>query len=467
MRRRKLSAPVFCVAFTAVYLVVDILISFASIEIAYFVRLDLFAPGLYRPSKENYLILEAIFTILIVYFNKQNGLYMPQRGQAAIDIVFNVLKSVLYSSLALLALLFFYREFSYARLIMLAGVLFAVILISLGRIVVGSIEKAMLRRGHGQKRLLIIGTGGAFKTIVARLAHNPELGFHVVGYLEEESGKELANIPLAGNIDEIEELIILKDIDILIVTLEPEYHYLMKQIVDLCDRRRIECMLAPNMMELLVGPRMYEEVCGVPLIRVHGIRMRGVNALVKRAMDIVVSAAALIILAPLLLIIAVIIRIESPGPVFYSQKRVGLDGSIIWMIKFRSMRTDAETNAGPGWSAEGDARVTRFGSFLRKFSLDELPQFFNVFGGGMSLVGPRPERPYFVEKFDRDIPRYMERHKVKSGMTGWAQVNGLRGDTSIEERVRYDLYYIENWSVWFDIKIMILTIVDIFGELRR
>lgn len=467
MRRKKLSAPVFHAIFVTACLVADVLFSLFAMEAAYFLRLDVMAPQLYRPSKENYYLLALIFTILLVYFNNQHGLYKPQRGQSAIDIVFNVVKSVFFSSLALLALLFFYRDFSYARLIMIVAMVLAAVLISAARIMIYSIERSMLRGGHGQKRLLLIGTGGAFASIVERLAHRPELGYRAVGYLEEEHGKELARIPLAGNIDEIEEIIVLKDIDVLIVTLESGYHYLMREIVDICDRRGLECLLAPDMMELLVGPRLYEEVCGVPLIRMHGIRIRGLNAFMKRTLDLSVSGFTLFVLSPLFAVIALLVKLESPGPVFYTQKRVGLDGGIIWMTKFRSMRIDAETNTGPGWSTNSDSRVTRLGGLLRKFSLDELPQFFNVLRGDMSLVGPRPERPYFVEKFDRNIPRYMERHKVKAGMTGWAQVNGLRGDTSIEDRVRYDLYYIENWSVWFDLKIMILTVFDILSELKR
>jgi len=166
-----------------------------------------------------------------------------------------------------------------------------------------------------------------------------------------------------------------------------------------------------------------------------------------------------------MMLIGIAIRLDSPGPVFYMQKRVGLDGRVFWMYKFRSMRTNVESSEGPGWSRDQDPRITRLGMILRKMSLDELPQIFNVLRGEMSLVGPRPERPYFVEQFEKDVPRYMQRHRAKAGMTGWAQVNGLRGDTSIEERVQYDLYYIENWSMGFDIKIMILTAVDILKEI--
>jgi len=184
-------------------------------------------------------------------------------------------------------------------------------------------------------------------------------------------------------------------------------------------------------------------------------------------MDIAISMPSLIALSPFFFLVAVLIRMDSPGPIFYMQKRVGMDGRVFWMFKFRTMKADAEAESGPGWSKEEDPRVTRLGDMLRKSSLDEVPQLINVLKGEMSLVGPRPERPFYVEKFEKGIPRYMERHKVKSGMSGWAQVNGLRGDTSISERLQYDLYYIENWSIWFDLKIVILTIFDILATVKN
>ncbi|MBC7262104.1 MAG: exopolysaccharide biosynthesis polyprenyl glycosylphosphotransferase [Chloroflexi bacterium] len=218
------------------------------------------------------------------------------------------------------------------------------------------------------------------------------------------------------------------------------------------------------MFQIIASEISIDDLNGLPLLTVRDVALRGWRLAVKRAMDIVVSAATLILLSPLMLLIALLIKLDSPGPVFYTQERMGLDAKPFQILKFRSMRVDAEQQTGPVWATRNDPRVTRLGAFIRRYSLDELPQFINVLLGDMSLVGPRPERPVFVEQFRQIVPRYMERHKEKAGITGWAQVNGLRGDTSIVERTKYDLWYIENWSLLLDIKILIKTFFNIFRD---
>jgi exopolysaccharide biosynthesis polyprenyl glycosylphosphotransferase len=203
---------------------------------------------------------------------------------------------------------------------------------------------------------------------------------------------------------------------------------------------------------------------GLPLLTVRDIALRGWRLALKRVVDIVGSAAALVLFSPIMMLVAVLVKLDSPGPVFYAQERMGLDTKSFMMFKFRSMRPDAEVETGPVWATENDPRRTRIGTFIRRFSIDELPQLINVFIGEMSLVGPRPERPVFVEQFKKSIPRYMDRHQEKSGMTGWAQVNGLRGDTSIIERTKYDLWYIENWSLLLDFKILLRTFMSVFSD---
>lgn len=217
----------------------------------------------------------------------------------------------------------------------------------------------------------------------------------------------------------------------------------------------------PDLFQIMAAEVAISDLDGLPMLSVRDVALRGWKRSVKRAMDIAVSAAGLVILSPVLMLIAALIRLESKGPVFYAQERVGLDGKPFPMLKFRSMRVDAEQQSGPVWATADDPRRTRFGSILRRTSLDELPQLINVLLGEMSLVGPRPERPVFVEQFRQVVPRYMERHAEKAGMTGWAQVNGLRGDTSIVERTKYDLYYVENWSLLFDLKIIVRTFINI------
>ena len=343
--------------------------------------------------------------------------------------------------------------------------LFGILLLGMERGLVLLLERALLRRGHGLKRLLLVGTGQHFRALTRAITERPDLGFAPCGYVEEGGAGKLAAIPLLGALDELESVMANHGVQQIIVTLTPEHQEAVSDIVDLCDRSGVDCLVSPNLQQMIVGAHHYDEIAGIPVIRIQGLRMRGLTAFAKRTLDLALGFLMLLILLPFMLLIALAVRLDSPGPVFYMQKRVGLDGRVFWMFKYRSMRSDAESSEGPAWSQNEDPRVTRLGMILRKMSIDELPQIFNVLRGEMSLVGPRPERPYFVEQFEKDVPRYMERHRVKAGMTGWAQVNGLRGDTSIEERVQYDLYYIENWSVWFDIKIIILTVVDILKEI--
>jgi exopolysaccharide biosynthesis polyprenyl glycosylphosphotransferase len=312
-----------------------------------------------------------------------------------------------------------------------------------------------------------VGTGARFKSLCEKIEDRPDLGLSLIGYLEESPSGNLPNVPLLGSIGELEKVVVHFSIEHVIATLKPGRGSEVSRIVDICNTHKAECYVSPDLQQLIVGSHKIDEIAGIPVIRIRGLRLSGFGLFVKRSSDIVFTLIILTFILPFLIMLAILIKLDSPGPIFYMQKRVGLDGKEFWMYKFRSMRTGAEEREGPAWSQDEDPRVTRLGFILRKLSIDELPQIFNVISGEMSLVGPRPERPFFVEQFEKDVPRYMQRHRVKAGMTGWAQVNGLRGDTSIEERVQYDLYYIENWSFWFDIKIMILTAVDILKEIPR
>ena len=461
-----MSPRAFQAVFMAIRIIMDMALSFAVPILAYFLRFSLLSPEVARPTQTNYLLLAYVFTALNIYFFITFGTYRPVRGRSIIDESFGVIKVVTMSTLILLAVTFFFTRFFYSRLTVIYAMLFGYILLGLSRSLVLMAERALLRRGHGLKRLLIVGTGPNFKALVEKIPERPDIGFLLAGYLEEQASQDMPRIPLMGYLDELETVVAQHGIQQIIVTLAPGFHKDVSSIVDLCDRYGIDCLVSPDLQQMIVGAHRFDEIAGIPVIRVKGLRISGLGLAVKRATDIVFSLTALTILFPFLLILSVMVRIDSRGPIFYMQKRVGMDGKVFWMFKFRSMRSGAETGIGPAWSMEKDPRVTRLGSIMRKLSIDELPQIFNVLKGEMSLVGPRPERPYFVEKFQKDVPRYMERHKVKAGMTGWAQVNGLRGDTSIQGRVQYDLYYIENWSFWFDIKIMILTVFDILKEFK-
>jgi Undecaprenyl-phosphate glucose phosphotransferase len=241
-------------------------------------------------------------------------------------------------------------------------------------------------------------------------------------------------------------------------------HQEILKIASKCDRGRVTVKVFPDVFQIMATEVSIGDLGGLPLLTMRDVALRGWRLTVKRVIDLVGSAVALVMLSPLMMFIAVLIKLDSEGPVFYSQERMGLDGKRFMMLKFRSMRTDAEDETGPVWAMPNDSRRTRLGVTIRRFSADELPQFINVLLGNMSLVGPRPERPIFVEQFKQSIPRYMDRHREKAGITGWAQVNGLRGDTSIIERTKYDLWYIENWSVALDLRILARTVLNILTD---
>jgi Undecaprenyl-phosphate glucose phosphotransferase len=263
-------------------------------------------------------------------------------------------------------------------------------------------------------------------------------------------------------IDDAAEISQREAIDHLYIALPPEQHLRMLELIESTSREIVDVKVVPDLLQVIALRARLEDLDGVPIINVNDVPLQGFNSVVKRAIDIAISFAALAVFGVPLAVIALMVRLTSNGPVFYRQERMGLDGKPFSIVKFRSMHDDAERHTGPVWAQKDDPRVTALGRFLRRSNIDELPQLWNVLTGDMSIVGPRPERPHFVEQFRHRIPQYMLRHKVKAGLTGWAQVNGWRGNTPLEKRIEYDLYYIENWSVRLDLKIMWLTIIKGF-----
>lgn len=309
-------------------------------------------------------------------------------------------------------------------------------------------------------RVLIIGAGNTGARVARLLSEGflPEM--EVVGFLDKEPLKRLqgddeSGIPVLGSSYDLPEVLHKYGIDKLIIAFSTAPHQRILEMIWECDRQGVEVSIVPRFFEATTVQSTVENVAGMPLMHLNREKLMGLNALLKRTFDLAATVAGLLVIWPLLLVLAVAIKLDSPGPLIFAQKRIGCDGRVFTLYKFRSMRTDAETIGT--WTQKRDPRRTRMGRILRPLNLDELPQLFNVLKGDMSLVGPRPEQPSYVELFEESVYRYTHRHRVKSGITGWAQINGLRGDTSIEERVLYDNFYIENWSLWLDIKILILT----------
>jgi Undecaprenyl-phosphate glucose phosphotransferase len=316
--------------------------------------------------------------------------------------------------------------------------------------------------GIGLRRILIAGAGELGRLVADKILEHRELGYQIVGFVDDRAGGDhlgYRGLPLLGTLADAGEITGRERIDHLYVALPLEEHMKLLDLVESTSREGVDVKVVPDVLQFIALRARLEDLDGVPVINLNDVPLQGFRWLLKRGIDIVLSASALTLMGLPGLLIAWIIKRTSPGPIFYAQQRMGLDGRRFTVYKFRTMPSDAEADTGPIWAEEDDPRATWIGVWLRRHDLDEWPQFWNVLKGEMSIVGPRPERPFFVDQFKHRIPQYMLRHKVKAGITGWAQVNGWRGNTSLEKRIEYDLYYIENWSVSLDLKIMWLTLL--------
>jgi len=403
-----------------------------------------------------------VATLLSTFFFAR--LYHQKRASSRIDQFTTIFASIsvgvtLTSGLATFLFKNSVWDADYPRQLVLYVWLFSLILVIVGREIHRQLTTRLRVAGFGRDRVLIVGSGEAAKLVINQIHSRPELGFEIVGAVNGTGVQEVSGIPIIGHFNDLSDLIDVLRISEVILALPEMPNHQLVQLIAACQRGRTSVKIYPDMFAYMAGGMSIDELGGMPLLTVRDMPMRGWKLSLKRGLDIFGSMVGLVMLSPFFLLTAILIRMESPGPIWFCQDRAGLDGRTFPMIKFRTMRQDAE-KSGPGWTVKNDPRVTRLGKWMRKSNWDEIPNLINVFLGQMSLVGPRPEQPHYVQKFREQIPRYMERHREKAGMTGWAQVNGYRGDTSVEDRTKYDLYYVENWSVWFDIKIIIRTIVQ-------
>jgi exopolysaccharide biosynthesis polyprenyl glycosylphosphotransferase len=359
---------------------------------------------------------------------------------------------------------FLYREFSYSRLVFLLIFFNTNIFLIIERLIFHQIKKKLIKKGYDVIPVCLIGSAQLIPEVLQQLKIAKEKRFKVEGYFADENIGEI-DVAYMGGLNQISSAIEKKPFSGLIVAFDQFEHHHTLDVIKLVEGKNIEIFFVPDILGLLTSNYNTIESEGLLLLQLKAVKLSGWQGFIKRVFDIIVSLLGVVFLSPMLFLLALLVKLSSKGPVFYFQNRIGMDGQEFNMIKFRSMVVDAEAQTGPVWAKKEDPRVTPVGSFLRRTSLDELPQLINVLRGDMSLVGPRPERPHFVKDFQSYIPKYAERHRVLSGVTGWAQVNGLRGQSPIEERTKYDIYYIENWSLWFDLKIIILTFLEIIrGE---
>jgi exopolysaccharide biosynthesis polyprenyl glycosylphosphotransferase len=406
------------------------------------------------------VVIQVLTLIPTMFFLR---LYHPRRGESRIDMLYTILSAVAIAIFIATSLSYLTRqgEHELTRGLILYNWTLATLLITWGRLLVGVAQRAVHRRSPD--RMLLVGTGEVARMIHQKTVQSPHLGYRVIGFVNgQEEEREIAGVPVLGAQADLARILAENRVDDVVIALPEATHDQLLDMISICESHHASVRIFPDLFQIIASELTIGDLDGLPLLAVRDVALRGWKLTLKRAMDIVVSAVGLTVLSPFMLLTALLIKLSSKGPVFYAHERVGLDGKPFPMLKFRSMRVDAESATGPVWASQDDPRRTRLGAFLRQTSIDELPQLINVLVGDMSLVGPRPERPIFVAQFKQVVPRYMERHQEKAGMTGWAQVNGLRGDTSIVERTKYDLYYIENWSLLFDIKILVRTALNAF-----
>ncbi len=450
----------------------DVIAIEASFLFAYWLRffsvLTQYIPISYGlPPLEAYLKSSLVVIPVWCWLFQTRHLYLPRRITSFSDEFFAIVRVVVLGMLVVMAGAFFYRTFSYSRIVFWILGISAVMFISIGRFILLKFEQRWYAHGNDLKRVLIVGTSSIASKIFRSLSAHRSLGYETLGYCSVLGSTENAmeHIPYLGSIASIPDLIKTQNIDVILIAFSETEHSLLHDLVLNCQGLDVEMMMVPDILELMTSQVQIKHIEGIPFLGIKSPTLSTWNFIIKRTFDLLFASCILLLASPIILMIAILMKLDSKGPIFYLQERVGLDGEVFKVIKFRSMRTDAEQSTGPIWSQKGDPRTTHLGRFLRRFSLDELPQLMNVIKGDMSIVGPRPERPHFVEKFKNQVPRYLERHRVKTGMTGWAQVNGLRGNASIAERTKYDIYYIEHWSLVFDLKIILKTIhAVLFGD---
>jgi len=433
-----------------------------------------------------YLAAGAVVALVFVGIYYATGMYAGRGARTIEDDLLGLFKGVVLGSLLVLALTFFLRGLTYSRSFFGLFFLSTFVFLTLGRVLARTLLRSVLQRGVGTTRTLLVGVSPMRGRLLRALHELPGIALRPVGWLRApgdpedpnpvagEGGTEAATVfdagsrrraarpvpepPLLGDVDGIREVVLEQGVDLVILTLPFDRLPLVRKVAADLANLNVDLQFVPDLFSLHTSRMRLKEIAGLPFISVREEALGGVDRVVKRTFDLVATGLGLLLLSPLLALLAGLVKLSSPGPVFYRQERVGRDGHEFAMVKFRTMRSDAEAVSGPVWTTEADPRVTPVGRILRRYSLDELPQLWNVLRGDMSLVGPRPERRVFVERFARETPRYFERHRVQSGLTGWAQVHGLRGNTSIEERTLYDLHYVENWSLPLDVKILLMTI---------
>ena len=405
-------------------------------------------------------LIPLIPAYLILYY--AFGLYTPKRVQGRRLEFSNVVKANTVGMLLFIGILFVVlKEINFSRSMLFIFYFLNIFLEETVRMVIRYILRNIRKKGLNQKHILLVGYSRAAEEYIDRILQNPQWGYNVRGILDDnvKAGTTYKGIKVLGRIANLMVILPENRLDEIAITLGLSEYYRLEEIVALCEKSGVHTKFIPDYNNIIPTKPYTEDLLGLPVINIRYVPLTNTfNMVLKRLMDIGGSIFAIILFSPVMLLASILVELTSPGPLIYKQERVGLHNRTFLMYKFRSMEVQPKEEEKKAWTVKNDPRVTGIGKFMRRTSIDELPQLFNILKGDMSLVGPRPERPFFVEKFREEIPRYMVKHQVRPGLTGWAQVNGYRGDTSIRKRIDYDLYYIENWTLGLDVKILIMTI---------
>lgn len=448
----------------------DFLVALLAWGIAYQFRFHVYPkyiPGGEPPSPGHYIAAAPMVALTVVAVFWLMGVYRLRRGVHSVDELFALIRPCAVAFLVVLAENGLYREgtFTFSRTTILYWAVAVIALMMVARYAVRIYEASLRSRGVGVERALLVGGGAAGDLLAQRLRMFPEYGYQLVGVLADplDAGEELGGVPVLSGVDQLPAVLQRTSVDTVFFALSDESPDRLLRMIECCRRNGAEVRIVPSTIELMTTGVRGDQIDDIPLLQLrHGLDIQGPKTAVKRTFDAVVAGLGLIVISPLLAAIAALVKMTSPGPMLIHQERVGMQGRMFKAHKFRTMRVDAEAETGPVWAEADDERRTAVGGVLRKLSLDELPQLWNIVVGDMSLVGPRPERPPFVAAFTKQLPRYCDRHVVRPGLAGWAQAKDLRGGTSVEERLIYDLYYIENWSLAFDIKIFLITLARVW-----
>ncbi len=414
------------------------------------------------PAWSQHLSLLPIVLLLSAMVFNLSGLYRPRRLSSVSRELLEIAKGVTISTLLFIFLTYFFNEYRYSRITIALFWGIAVLLVTVSRSLSRRLLKGLRRAGYNLRFVLIAGDGTMGRKLLQSFHSHPEIGLKAVGFLTdapERVGAVLDGVEVLGTYDQIHQVLARRNIDQVFIAIPFQLHQKIQELLALMKDELVDIRVVSDLYDFITLRGGIDELDGLPIVNIQDTPLQGWGRIAKRSMDVVLSLAGMALLSPLLAIISASIKLSSSGPLLYRQKRMGFDGEIFEILKFRSMVDGAEAETGSVWARPDDPRRTLVGKLLRRTSLDELPQLLNVLKGEMSLVGPRPERPELIEEFKGKIPRYMLRHKIKAGMTGWAQINGWRGNTSLERRIEHDLYYIEHWSLGLDLRIIFLTVL--------